>query len=344
MPSVPSEVITEQYALKATFFANQLDVKGYVGLFDEANNILKQIGPTLNWSVSNDIGIKVEILKDIITQKREISLYFCHPNALISNQRLLIYYRCISALSQKGLKSISGVSSVDKIERGESTCDAEQAKKIASAINSNLSAIYSVSLPADEKIKGIMYATAGTTIDGSWRNAIGVEGERVFKSLLLKTTLNHSELKAVTDKKQQQFFSEHIDDDWIDLNTNELQTALFNNGSVAIFASEPDVTLLNPNGTVAAGIEIKAGIDPAGALERLGAMLKSFEQILLNEPKAETILVASCITDEVESRIRAMSGVSRTYVLTDIIQNNRNRGDQLMTVIRGLLGLVERRK
>ena len=66
-------------------------------------------------------------------------------------------------------------------------------------------------------------------------------------------------------------------------------------------------------------IEVKGGTDPAGALERYGAAKKSFEQTLRHSPDAKTILVASCLTSEVEERIRQDATISYYFNLTEVI-------------------------
>lgn len=63
----------------------------------------------------------------------------------------------------------------------------------------------------------------------------------------------------------------------------------------------------------------------AGALERLGAMLKSFENTLSEYPNSVTILVASCITDEVETRISASMSVRQKYITTQITSSESNQ-------------------
>ena len=90
------------------------------------------------------------------------------------------------------------------------------------------------------------------------------------------------------------------------------------NGYSILFSSEPDVTIFDPSGSIVGVIEIKSGLDPAGALERLGAMFKSFENTLAEYPDAVTILVASCITDEVDKRLNSSMTVRQRYLTTDI--------------------------
>ena len=66
-----------------------------------------------------------------------------------------------------------------------------------------------------------------------------------------------------------------------------------------MFSGEPDIALYNDSGSIVGVAEIKAGLDPAGALEWLGTTLKSFKSTLAEHPRAVMILVALCITDEV---------------------------------------------
>lgn len=339
MPKVPQEVIAEQYQLKATFFSNSLEKDGYVGLFEFAKLNLKKLDRVLDWTRYADFKISEESLLSLQRDGLSLAQHLCHPNALISNPKYLAYFRCISAISQKGLKTLSGVSAVDRLEAGVAEMTPQQALQLSATINENLNAIYSVSLPHEEKLKGLMYATAGTTLDGSWRNKIGAEGERLIRTLFLKELLGNAELSKVTDKDGVDYGAELINPSWLDENTASLSSAITTNGAVVLFGSEPDITLLSRDSITVGGIEIKAGIDPAGALERLGAMMKSFENIRSASSEAETILVASCITDEVEQRLRGMRGV-RTFILTDVIQNNKSQGTRLMNIMRASIGLT----
>lgn len=340
MPKVPKEIISEQYQLRATFFANSLEKHKYIGLFEFIAQNLAGIEHTLNWENCGDFGVNADIQASLEAQNMSLSQHLCHPNILLSNPRYLTYYRCISAFSQKGLKTLSGVSSLERMETGRSKCKPEQATKLARTINENLTAIYSVSLPEAEKLKSIMYATAGTTIDGSWRNKIGSEGERIVRTLFLKELLLHDEISKVTLKTGTDIPGTDLDAKWLDEHTEDLQSSMTTNGAVILFGSEPDIKLIAPNAKTVGGVEIKAGIDPAGALERLGAMMKSFENIRSESSEAETILVASCITDEVDQRLRSMKGV-RTFIMTDVIQNRKSQGTRLMNIMRACIGLTK---
>ncbi len=63
-----------------------------------------------------------------------------------------------------------------------------------------------------------------------------------------------------------------------------------------------------------ATIEIKGGKDPAGALERLGAVQKSFEA---TPPNCINMLVAGVVTPEMDARLNQM-GVARIFRLDDL--------------------------
>lgn len=64
---------------------------------------------------------------------------------------------------------------------------------------------------------------------------------------------------------------------------------------------------------------MKGGADPAGALERYGAAKKSFEEAFRRNSQVRTILVASCITSEVHTRIQNDSIISTYFNLTEIL-------------------------
>lgn len=340
MPKVPKEFLVAQYELKASYVSTGLDNNGYTDLFEDTLNYLKIANDALTWDSYRDFGISDEVFNAVKgAAPFELSLYLCHPNILIAKPETLRYYRCISVFSQKGLKAISGVSSADKIEGGRAATQ-NAAVALAKAINGNLSPIYRVALPAPSKLRAMMHATAGITLDGGWKNAIGSEGERVIKSVIIRHGLINGELNSVTLTNGKSYPTQHITLEWIDHNAAKFRSATFTNGSVATFGSEPDVTLFDKNGQTVAGVEVKAGLDPAGALERLGAMLKSFDAIIHEAPKAERILVVACLTDEVEARLKATAALSRQYSLTDIITNRKSSEAKFANTIRGLLGLV----
>ncbi len=75
------------------------------------------------------------------------------------------------------------------------------------------------------------------------------------------------------------------------------------NQTSILFGSDPDISLLGKDGATVGVIEIKGGTDPAGALERYGAVLKSFEEARRMHSNVVTILVSYLTTPEVHARM-----------------------------------------
>ena len=69
------------------------------------------------------------------------------------------------------------------------------------------------------------------------------------------------------------------------------------------YGSEPDI-LFEKNGEYVVTIEVKGGIDPAGALERLGAVQKSFEETPV---QCHNFLIAGVVTPEMKKRLNRLS-------------------------------------
>lgn len=329
MAKVPESVVKESYLLKSTFFYNRLNTNGYFSLFMKVKKFVKIEGDKLDWSKRAEWNIS-EDAWDII-QESGISpaLVFVHPKVLKLNPSFLKFYRSVAMLPQKGLTAISKVTNIDPIEKGKvdaSRIKAESITKLTKAINEVLYVVVTVASGLNEKrLEGMMYATAGTNIDGSWRNQIGAEGERVIRTIILNGLLHYNEVTSFIDKANNTVEINSADAKMFTEDIDLVKTINLSNGYSVYFSSEPDVTMYNPEGDIVGIIEIKAGLDPAGALERLGAMFKSFENTLAEYPDAVTILVASCITKEVDNRLNASMVVRQKYITTDITANDREK-------------------
>ena len=329
MAKVPESVVKESYLLKSTFFYNRLNTNGYFSLFMKVKKFVKIEGDKLDWSKRNDWNISEDAWNIIQESGISPALVFVHPKVLKLNPSFLKFYRSVAMLPQKGLTAISKVANIDPIEKGKvdaSRIKAESITKLTKAINEVLSVVVTVASGLNEKrLEGMMYATAGTNIDGSWRNQIGAEGERVIRTIILNGLLHYNEVTSFIDKANNTVEINSADAKKFTEDIDLVKTINLSNGYSVYFSSEPDVTMYNPEGDIVGIIEIKAGLDPAGALERLGAMFKSFENTLAEYPDAVTILVASCITKEVDNRLNASMVVRQKYITTDITANDREK-------------------
>jgi len=121
----------------------------------------------------------------------------------------------------------------------------------------------------------------------------------------------------------------------------ELKGFKLRNNKTILFSSDPDVELVNSDGTTLAVIEIKGGRDTAGALERYGAAKKSFEDAQSYNPNVVTVFLANCITKSVESKILEDKTFSKYYDLSTFLTNDDNKMNFFNFVFNKLLKCPE---
>ena len=330
MPNtVPPSVTKEQYVLKSTFFYNKLNSLGYFELFREIQRYAQIEGASLNWEHRGDRGISDDAWNIIIESNISPVIVFAHPKVITLKPSFVKYYRSVAMIPQKGFSAVSKVSNIADIENGKiasGTLSSNKINSIIKVINEFVSLVINLSSRIDEnEIQGMMYATAGTNIDGSWRNQIGAEGERVIRSIIFRELLRQGDITSVDDKELGLKAIGEMDVERYHRAIDLVRVINLKNGYSVLFSSEPDLTMFNPEGDIVGIIEIKAGLDPAGALERLGAMFKSFENTLAEYPNAVTILAISCITTEVRKRLDASMVVRQTFVTTDITSSDKEK-------------------
>jgi hypothetical protein len=343
MAKVPESVVKESYFLRSTFTYNRLRSEGYFDLFMKISKFARIEGEKLNWDDRGKWSISEEAWEILQANMIAPMMVFLHPKVLQLNPSFLKYYRSVALMPQKGLTTLTGVSSVNKIEEGKVEAGRvaqNHIDKLVKTINETMSLLVTLASDINEKkIEGMMYATAGVKIDGSWRNQIGAEGERVIRKIIFNELFAHDEISSVENKKDvlteiaQWDANGYIDD---------VKKLHLINGYSILFSSEPDVTMYNDAGAIVGIIEIKSGLDPAGALERLGAMFKSFENTLAEYPDAVTILVASCITKEVDKRLNASMSVRQRYLTTDITSREAEKR-KFVNRLRVIMQLVGRK-
>ena len=211
-------------------------------------------------------------------------LVFAHPDVLVALPRSTLHYRGISLLSRKRVASIARVP-VDSWEKGKSPrVTAEQATRAAQLFNTVISSIIvdSTDWTLENGYRNIL-ATLGITEDGSIRNWIGQKGERAIR-------------EGLRDWVQ----SEQL---VIDKDVDDLATEWNLEGGVRmVFGSEPDVGFWKGERLVVV-IEIKAGTDPAGSLERLGAVKKTFDE---SPAGCKNFLITAVTTTTMSERLKEM--------------------------------------
>lgn len=216
------------------------------------------------------------------------------------------------------------------------------ALKLACVFNEHISLIIDSSIESltKEELHGLLLASTGAQIDGSWRNAIGEEAEKIVQRLLVKEAKERNLLAALIPRLgtgAELYIPEKFEEQLG--NIERYRGVMLANHTSILFSSEPDVSLLNNQGTTVDVIEVKGGADPAGALECYGAAKKSFEEARRSNSTAKTILVASCITTEVHTRIQNDSTISTYFNLTEILSENPTKYDQFVQEVFSLLGM-----
>ncbi len=109
---------------------------------------------------------------------------FCHPRVLREYPRLVAYYRNIAALSQKASLRLARID-VAKFEGdtdNERRLNEEQALALAKLFNEHITLIVESTVESltKEDLHGILLASTGAQIDGSWRNASAKKQSGLF--------------------------------------------------------------------------------------------------------------------------------------------------------------------
>ena len=86
--------------------------------------------------------------------------------------------------------------------------------------------------------------------------------------------------------------------------------------TLMVYGSEPDILFTRADRQLAT-IEIKGGKDRAGALERFGAMQKSFTE---TPPGCRNILISGVVTPEMQARLDQIA--VKFYVLDDLLNDD----------------------
>ena len=200
MASVPIEVLKESYLLKSTFFYNKLRSNGYFQLFAQMQSYSRLEGSKLNWAKYPEWHISESAWEILQSSGVDPVLAFAHPKVIQLNPTMLKYYRSVAMLPQKGLIALARVGNVPKIENGgieAGKLTTETVIRLVSVINEVQSLVPAMASDiSTNELQGMMYATAGTNIEGSWRNSIGAEGERIIKKIIVRELIANGDVSS----------------------------------------------------------------------------------------------------------------------------------------------------
>ena len=138
-------------------------------------------------------------------------------------------------------------------------------------------------------------------MDGSVRNLVGQEGEQAIKERLQDWLAEVENLEIEIEGPTTWLGEDH--------------------NLKMVYGSEPDIMFqkLQENGEweIVSTIEIKSGTDPAGALERLGAIQKSFNE---TPAQAKNFAVLGVVTPTMRIRLNDMQ-ISRDFMLYRLLND-----------------------
>ena len=257
----------------------------------------------------DDLAIAQEAWDYVAQEQIDPKLVFAHPELIRAHPQTSLHYRGIATLSLKRVQLMAG--SVNSWEDGSlrrpPTLD--RCLRVARMYNAVISVIITGTdgWALENGYRNIL-VTIGITEDGALRNIVGQEGEAAVKERIAE---------------------------WLDANDailTDVQGAVTVIGAEGdlrmVNGSEPDIKferLIEVEGTnpverewqIISTVEIKSGTDPAGALERLGAIQKSFEQ---TPTRSRNFAVLGVVTTEMRRRLDELN-VARDFALYQIMND-----------------------
>ena len=211
-------------------------------------------------------------------------LVFAHPEILKAIPEASLHYRGIALLSLKRVQEIAGA--VETWERNPSAARVsdDKALRVCRLYNAIIGSIIldSADWTLENGYRNVL-ATLGITADGSIRNIIGQEAETAIKRQTLDWARAHGLLTSAEAGGGGSVWQ-------------------LTGGVRMIFGSEPDIAF-EKDGKVAVVVEVKGGKDPAGALERLGAVKKTFDETPVG---CKNFLIAGVVTPTMRERLDEM--------------------------------------
>ena len=265
----------------------------------------------LTFTPLDELMISQEAWDHVTSSGFDPKLVFAHPLLLTRHPRASAYYRSIALLPRKRVTEIVGA--VDSWEDGTRTTAVREAHviRVARLYNAVISSIIegSTEWTLENGYRNII-ANMGIGLDGAVRNIIGQDAEQLIKTRI-RDWLDSRQLIVQHNAEQTQF---------------ELP-----DGYSMRYGSEPDVEfsqVINGEPRVVATIEVKGGKDPAGALERLGAIQKSFEA---TPPNCVNILIAGIVTSEMRDRLDRL-GVDKVFMLDNLANDGESWAEFLNEV------------
>lgn len=324
------------YGLRSTFFYRKLYELDFMGFSNQIATLIEKDVPSA-WDLRQEWAISESAWTQIWRAGLQPLRVFCRPDIVAEQPRLLGYYRSLAAIPQKGVQALTGLAPSVFEQRGR-LLRVESALVLARLTNEHISAIIdsAVQITAAD-LDAMVFASAGAQIDGSWRNAIGVEADAMVRRFIIGELMRRGKVVALVRRGHEVPLAE-VDETDIAARVSEFERVLLDNDASIRFGSDPDVSLWGPSGVLAGVIEVKGGTDTAGALERLGAAHRSFLAAQETNPFVSTIFISGCITTEMQRRIDDAKRLNHVFEhvihLSEVLASEDARSALMVTIAR----------
>lgn len=295
----------------------------------KAISVIEQFRTRLKWRPLERLMIDQEVW-DYAVRERSIpaKLVFCHPDILRNDPRTSVYYRGLCALSLKAAKDYFG--DVRRLEQsdGKATLSPDKALKMARTYNTFICSIIKNSTDWTlENGYRTVVATLGITLDGVMRNRVGDIAEERVRSMIVEWLWAKGLIAAPRGSSEEPGSG------------GRGGTFQLKKDVIMQFGSEPDVSFRR-GADVPAVLEIKGGIDPAGALERYGAATKSFQSGVAQSRRCKNFYLGGVFTEELERRIQNDRLVEQTFNIVELLRSKRERARFFKELFHHTLRLV----
>lgn len=284
----------EDARIRSTLMSERLRERTDLAL----RKLISEFDEPLAFRPLDDLMISPQAWRHVGEAGIEPRLVFAHPELLRKLPRTSQHYRGVALLPQKRVADIAAPVAAWEDGTRKTTISESQAKRVARLYNAVISSIIegTTDWTIENGYRNII-ANMGIGLDGTFRNIIGQDAERLIKTRISNWLESRGLVEQVNDEK------------------TEFQLP---RGYLMRYGSEPDVLFRHsPDDDEVqdvATIEIKGGKDPAGALERLGAMQKSFEA---TPTGCVNFLIAGVVTSEMSTRLNQMGNV-KVYLLDEL--------------------------
>lgn len=266
-----------------------------------------------------DLAIAPEAWQHVINAGIEPKMVFAHPDLLRAHPEISLHYRGMATLSLKRVQAMA--TQVKTWEEGtyRRQPTLERCRSVARTYNAVISVIITGTdgWTLENGYRNVL-ATIGITEDGSLRNVVGQEGEEAVKNRISEW-LERNEAIATRIEGAVTYLGDDLR---------------------MVYGAEPDISFQsradNTEWQIVATIEVKSGTDPAGALERLGAMQRSFAA---TPARAQNFAVLGVVTPEMRRRLNEMP-VARDFSLYRILNDGEAWNDFVQEIFHHTLRII----